>query len=75
MNPAEQSQARRAVTSDEQQQIVAIAAQIEQLIAMQLRLRLSGEQVGAIAAAVRTEFRDQVDSMIFQARIAHEATI
>jgi hypothetical protein len=68
MTPQRQAEARKMVSSDERDEIVALAADVEQLIQSRLKLGLSGEQVGAIAAAVRAELRDQIDAAIYHQR-------
>jgi hypothetical protein len=68
ITPERQAAARKMVSDEERNQIVLLATQIEVLINSRLRLGLSGEQVGAIAAAVRTELRDQIDAAIYHQR-------
>lgn len=68
MTPQRQAKARKMLSDDERDQIIVLATDIERIINGRLKLGLSGEQVGAIAAAVRTELRDQIDAAIYRQR-------
>jgi len=68
MTPQRQAEARKMVSADERDQIVALATEVERLINSRLGLGLGGGQVGAIAAAVRTTLRDEIDAAIYHQR-------
>lgn len=63
-----QAEARKMVSDDERDQIVALATEVERLINSRLGLGLSGEQIGGIAASVRAELREQIDAAIYHQR-------
>jgi hypothetical protein len=68
IGPEEQAEARGMVSDGECEQIVRLAAEVERLINSRLKLGFSGGQIGAIAAAVRSELRDQIDAAIYHQR-------
>ena len=68
ITPDRQAEARKMMSEDERDQVVTLASDVERLINSRLKLGLSGDQVGAIAAAVRAELRYQIDAAIYHQR-------
>jgi len=68
MTPARQAAARKMVSETEREAIVALAAEVEQLVNRRLQLGLSGETISAIAAAVRLTLREEIDAAIYHQR-------
>jgi hypothetical protein len=73
ITPQRQAEARKMLAGQERTQVEMLATDVERLINSRLGLGLSGEQVGAIAATVRTELRDQIDAAVYHQRsTAHQ---